>query len=434
MQFNKSRKLLVAGILLHCFLLQGMEEAPEPISWQQISLEALRKIVYDTLSKDDQLNYRLRFAQLIENSDLGYDALTSSRIKLAELNAGSSVQAPGTAQRPPSPESSSSSESPTSVSPAEPVLSGPSAIFPEIPSPQSASPMPIANNPLFDQEVESRSPESPLLPQEPTPLKPVLLAEPALPIRPNSAPPCLQPPSIVRPASPAISRASTESSSASRELLMPSAAAHEDNSPLLPPDIQSTARAETPTTTLDFTPTPTLAHDNGPLLSASPALPNDSCLNSTPARSRSSSPMREPINPSAVPSINLSKLTLEELKEIDPEDFTPRTKSEHSRLKTVLEQAKAANDQSNQPQPPAAEPDAENSNKLITTLEVAGIALALWTATEVIVAYKNIPQEEWDNARKWHYKFDLLARKTSNAMASRPGQIKDFITKKFTNR
>lgn len=61
-------------------------------------------------------------------------------------------------------------------------------------------------------------------------------------------------------------------------------------------------------------------------------------------------------------------------------------------------------------------------SKLVTILEVAGVALAIWTTAEVVLAYKNVSQEEWDNAKRVHNKIDLLARKTVKAMFSRPGQ------------
>ena len=52
----------------------------------------------------------------------------------------------------------------------------------------------------------------------------------------------------------------------------------------------------------------------------------------------------------------------------------------------------------------------------------AGVAVIVWTTTETILAYKNISQEEWDNAKQLHNKLELLAKRTGNAMLSRPKQ------------
>lgn len=82
-------------------------------------------------------------------------------------------------------------------------------------------------------------------------------------------------------------------------------------------------------------------------------------------------------------------------------------------------------------------PPSEGS-RLTTVLEIAGIALVAWTTAEVIFAYKNISQKDWNNAKRLHNKIDLLARKTGNAMISRPGQVAtyagDLINKMMPDR
>lgn len=401
-----SRKLLVASLLLHCIAMNGMKGVT---NWKQLTLQALRAINYRTLTEEDQLNYRLRFAELIENSDLKPDDLLNSRIELAELNAGTSTNLALEPHAPvpdvPSPRAPLQTVPPLPISIVKsfetdptvrshsttPDLMPPCRIGQESPRSSSSSsdseleasvtkpmPMPTANNPIFLDATESRSSESPLLAAE---------AQPTPIIRPHSAPPSLrQSPPLVSPSSPSVSSSSSsQSSSASQEVLMPSAIVHEESG------------------------------------------------------SRSPSPIRAPIE-KPVPSINVSQMNSVQLQEIDPTHFNPRAKSEyHERLSRLVEEARksqeAHSDKPNVPeeQPPAAH--AENtSNKLITTLEAAGVALAIWTTAEALMACKNISQEEWDNAKKWHYKLDLLARKTGNAMASRPGQVKDYIAKKFTNQ
>lgn len=116
-----SKKLLVASILLTCVSIHSMEEFPKPLSWKQLTLETLRKIDYEILSKDDQLNYRLRFAELIESSNLGVDDLVSSRLRLAELNAGTTINL---AREPHAPAPSPASSGSESSSPGSSEISG----------------------------------------------------------------------------------------------------------------------------------------------------------------------------------------------------------------------------------------------------------------------------------------------------------------------
>ncbi len=313
-------------------------------------------------------------------------------------------------------------------------------------SPRGDSPAPSGSEPLFSTPMpavvenpvfETRSPdESLLLPAEQKNPSIAQLAPPAPAVRPNSAPPVVQVHVIARPQSPASSHSSSASevssasSCASAQVLSPQASAHDE-----PPIIQTTARSESPT----------------PLILASPddeALwPSEQSESSSPATSsRPASPLVPPTlennaspKASTVPLIDLSQLTLEQLKEMDPEHFTPHARA---RLLQLLEEKKA---QMGPIDPAAVRPElvpdgngsaevAAGSNTLIRTLEAAGIFLAVWTATETVVAYKNIPQEDWDNAKKWRNKLDLLAHKTGSAMASRPGQLKDIIKRKFAGQ
>lgn len=65
----------------------------------------------------------------------------------------------------------------------------------------------------------------------------------------------------------------------------------------------------------------------------------------------------------------------------------------------------------------------EPESKMLSVFEVAGIALAIWTTTEAIMAYKNISEDEWNTLKTMPQKLRLLTRVTGSAMYSRPGQV-----------
>ncbi len=65
----------------------------------------------------------------------------------------------------------------------------------------------------------------------------------------------------------------------------------------------------------------------------------------------------------------------------------------------------------------------EEQSAVMQVLEFTAAALIAWTTTEIILAYKNTSQEEWDKAEHWYEKFDLVTFKTVDAMASRPKQV-----------
>lgn len=77
--------------------------------------------------------------------------------------------------------------------------------------------------------------------------------------------------------------------------------------------------------------------------------------------------------------------------------------------------------------PPAPEILSQDSNSLITSLEISGLVLLAWVTAETIIAYSEISQKEWDEAKGIH-KLALLASKTGDRMMARPGQLFDKAT------
>lgn len=62
------------------------------------------------------------------------------------------------------------------------------------------------------------------------------------------------------------------------------------------------------------------------------------------------------------------------------------------------------------------------TSKWVYAAEAVGVAAVIWTATEAVFAYKNIPKKEWDTQKGFLNKLALVAKKTGQSMYSRPQQ------------
>lgn len=64
----------------------------------------------------------------------------------------------------------------------------------------------------------------------------------------------------------------------------------------------------------------------------------------------------------------------------------------------------------------------KKTSTLARVSEIAVIAAAAWVTTEAVIAYKNIPQKEWDAHKGFLNKAALVVKKTGCALYHRPGQ------------
>lgn len=148
---------------------------------------------------------------------------------------------------------------------------------------------------------------------------------------------------------------------------------------------------------------------NSGKVASAPVSPLRRSLDATPSPSSGSSSSGSPCSSedsSATDMPGLEVIVPAEIEEIARPDYLPKTHSTSG----------------------------EPSSTLTNIIEVAGVGLVAWAAIEAVVAYKNISQCEWNKHKGLQQKLLLIAKKTGNAMYSRPSQgiacARDFINGK----